>query len=92
MAISQTKGPRRQSAMNASMDDSIERRLADAISRGQDYLLSQQYPEGYWWAELEANVTLTAEYVMLHKILGTDGESSHSAHSGGRSLPSSRAA
>ena len=32
----------------------------------------QDQPEGYWWAELEANVTLTAEYIMLHKMLGTD--------------------
>lgn len=43
--------------------------LADAIARAQAYLLAQQEPEGYWWAELEANVTLTAEYVMLHRIL-----------------------
>ena len=49
----------------------LRERLADAITRGQDYLLAQQYPEGYWWAELEANVTLTAEYVMLHRILKT---------------------
>lgn len=45
--------------------------LAKAIEKAQQYMLSQQYPEGYWWAELEANVTLTAEYVMLHTILGT---------------------
>lgn len=47
--------------------------VSDAITRAQGYLLARQYPEGYWWAELEANVTLTAEYVFLHKILGTDG-------------------
>jgi squalene-hopene/tetraprenyl-beta-curcumene cyclase len=44
-------------------------RIDDAISRASGYLLSQQNLEGYWWAELEANVTLTAEYVMLHRIL-----------------------
>ncbi len=44
-------------------------RVADAVRRAQDYLLSQQNLDGYWWAELEANVTLTAEYVMLHRIL-----------------------
>jgi squalene-hopene/tetraprenyl-beta-curcumene cyclase len=43
--------------------------LSDAIHRGQEYLFSQQNLEGFWWAELEANVTLTAEYVMLHRIL-----------------------
>jgi squalene-hopene/tetraprenyl-beta-curcumene cyclase len=49
------------------------RAVADSIRRGQANLLSLQDPEdGYWWAELEANVTITAEYIMLHHILGTD--------------------
>ena len=43
-------------------------RIADAVHRAQAYLSAQQNLEGYWWAELEANVTLTAEYVMLHRI------------------------
>ncbi|MGH9937050.1 MAG: squalene--hopene cyclase, partial [Blastocatellia bacterium] len=43
--------------------------VADAIHRARGYLLAQQNLDGYWWAELEANVTLTAEYVMLHRIL-----------------------
>jgi squalene-hopene/tetraprenyl-beta-curcumene cyclase len=49
-------------------------RLADATARAQGYLLAQQELDGYWWAELEANVTLTAEFIMLHTILGTDRE------------------
>ena len=48
--------------------------LAEVIARAQEYLLAQQELDGYWWAELEANVTLTAEFIMLHKILGTDRE------------------
>src|SRR5262245_26655311 len=47
----------------------VQTRLSEAIVRAQNYLLEQQNPEGYWWAELEANVSLTAEYVMLHRIL-----------------------
>ncbi|MFB2921106.1 squalene--hopene cyclase [Aerosakkonema funiforme] len=43
-----------------------------AIAASQNYLLSIQYPDGYWWAELESNVTITAEAVLLHKIWGTD--------------------
>jgi squalene-hopene/tetraprenyl-beta-curcumene cyclase len=43
-----------------------------AIQNSQNYLLSTQYPEGFWWAELESNVTITAEVVLLHKIWGTD--------------------
>jgi squalene-hopene/tetraprenyl-beta-curcumene cyclase len=46
--------------------------LVEAIAKSQKYLFSQQYPEGYWWAELESNVTMTAEVVLLHKIWGTD--------------------
>jgi squalene-hopene/tetraprenyl-beta-curcumene cyclase len=46
--------------------------VAAAIAGSQQYLLSTQYPAGYWWAELESNVTITAEVVLLHKIWGTD--------------------
>lgn len=47
-------------------------KVAEAIAASQDYLLSLQNPAGYWWAELESNVTITAEVVLLHKIWGTD--------------------
>ncbi|MBP5976187.1 squalene--hopene cyclase [Brasilonema sp. CT11] len=47
-------------------------RVKDAIAKNHNYLLSIQYPDGYWWAELESNVTITAEVVLLHKIWGTD--------------------
>ena len=48
------------------------REAAESVWRAQAHLLSlQNREEGYWWAELEANVTLTAEYIMLHFILGT---------------------
>jgi squalene-hopene/tetraprenyl-beta-curcumene cyclase len=63
------EGRRAMSTTQASLKPSLETRLADAISRAQGYLLDQQELDGYWWAELEANVTLTAEYVMLHRIL-----------------------
>ncbi|MEH2305483.1 squalene--hopene cyclase [Nostoc sp.] len=46
--------------------------VAEAIAASQQYLLSIQNPAGYWWAELESNVTITAETVLLHKIWGTD--------------------
>jgi squalene-hopene/tetraprenyl-beta-curcumene cyclase len=47
-------------------------RLDEVIGKSQDYLLSLQDPAGYWWAELESNVTITAEVVLLHKIWGTE--------------------
>ncbi|MBN3945519.1 MAG: squalene--hopene cyclase [Nostoc sp. NMS7] len=46
--------------------------VATAIAASQEYLLSLQNPAGYWWGELESNVTITAEVVLLHKIWGTD--------------------
>lgn len=49
-----------------------ETSVESAIAASQNYLLSIQNPEGYWWAELESNVSITAEVVLLHKIWGTD--------------------
>ncbi len=46
--------------------------LDQAIAAAQTYLLSLQTPAGYWWADLESNVTITAEIILLHKIWGTD--------------------
>ncbi|MBC7099084.1 squalene--hopene cyclase [Candidatus Bipolaricaulota bacterium] len=44
--------------------------LDEAIERATDWLLEHQYPEGYWWGELESNVTITAEHLFLTHILG----------------------
>jgi squalene-hopene/tetraprenyl-beta-curcumene cyclase len=52
----------------------ITEKTQSAIDRSQNYLLSTQYPQGYWWAELESNVTITAETILLHKIWGTDSD------------------
>ena len=55
-----------------TQDKTTTARVAKAIAASQNYLLSIQYPEGYWWAELESNVTITAEAVLLHKIWESD--------------------
>ena len=44
-------------------------RVAEAIGRAQEHLLSLQHPEGYWLGELEADSTLTSEYIMLRHFL-----------------------
>ncbi len=41
-----------------------------ALARATRHLLSIQSPEGYWWGEVEANVTIAAEYIMLEHFLG----------------------
>jgi len=45
----------------------IAAKTAKAIELSQNYLLSTQYPDGYWWAELESNVTITSEAILLPK-------------------------
>jgi squalene-hopene/tetraprenyl-beta-curcumene cyclase len=45
-------------------------RLDEAIDKSCQYLLATQKAEGYWWLELESNVTITAEYLMLFHLMG----------------------
>ena len=45
-------------------------RLSQAIRRLQDYILSQQLAEGFWVGELEANTTLTSEYILFRHLIG----------------------
>lgn len=44
--------------------------LDHAIDRAVGWLLSHQYPAGYFWGELESNATITAEHLFLTHILG----------------------
>ena len=52
--------------MNTPLFDQLDRHL----DRIQQHLLSLQQEEGYWWANLESNVTMTAEAILLYKIWG----------------------
>ncbi len=45
--------------------------LKQGIAAAQKHLLSLQKPEGYWWADLESNVSMTAETVLLRTLWGT---------------------
>lgn len=45
--------------------------VEDALARSTGWLLEQQNPEhGYWVQELEADTTLTSEYLMLRRYIG----------------------
>ena len=45
--------------------------IDEAIRRSKSWLLQRQHPEqGFWVAELEADSTLTSEYLMLRRFLG----------------------
>ncbi len=40
-------------------------KISSSIKKAQEYLFGIQQPDGHWIGELEANMTLTAEYIML---------------------------
>ena len=48
--------------------------VESTIHRSQEHLLSIQYPDGYWWGELESNPTMEAEYLLLTFFLETVNE------------------
>ena len=57
-----TRGAGEASEANAALDD--------ALARATNWLLGDKSSEGYWWAELESNVTMAAEHVLLEHFLG----------------------
>ena len=58
--------------MQTEYESTFFQQFKKTVAASQNYLLSLQYPDGYWWAELEANVTITSEVLLLHKIWGND--------------------
>jgi squalene-hopene/tetraprenyl-beta-curcumene cyclase len=52
------------------IDDMLER-VALGIEKARDYLFTQQYEDGYWCGELEADTTLESDYIAIHTLLGT---------------------
>ncbi len=50
----------------------LRRQVAKAVRRTQEYFLSTQHADGYWWGELESNPTMEAEYLMLTYFLDSD--------------------
>lgn len=49
-------------------------RLGEAIVRGREHLLSLQDGAGFWWGELESNVTMASEHLLLEHFLGIGEE------------------
>jgi len=44
------------------------------VERAQDWFAREQFSDGYWWAELESNATMDAEYLLLTHFLGARDE------------------
>ena len=51
--------------------------LNNAIHKGVDALLTMQKPDGHWVFELEADVTIPAEYILLDHFLNTINQPLH---------------
>ena len=45
-----------------------------SIAKCQEFFRSAQFEDGYWWARLEANPTMEAEYLLLTHFLGKRDE------------------
>ncbi len=52
------------------MSVATETRLDAAIEAATARLLELQHPDGYWVGELESNVTMTAQHLFWHHVLG----------------------
>ena len=57
-------------AQHAIVESSWTRRIEKALRNTTQLLLASQYEEGWWWAELESNVSITSEYIMLYFLMG----------------------
>ncbi len=64
----------RQAFHAGSTTEAPESGLNQAVARATARLLGLQYEEGYWWGELESNVTITAEHLFLTHILGVGNQ------------------
>lgn len=61
---------KRESIRSGITKDVWTQQIEKAVAKSCRYFFDIQHQEGYWWAELESNVTITSEYVMLLHILG----------------------
>ena len=51
------------------LPSSIVTTLQETIARARKHLLSCQSPDGHWAGELQADTTITAEYLLLRHLL-----------------------
>ncbi|MGV8074108.1 MAG: squalene--hopene cyclase [Syntrophobacteraceae bacterium] len=63
------KTPAQYAQRHPKVHELWERRIESAVRSTCEHYFNIQYPEGYWWAELESNTSITAEYIMLHYLL-----------------------
>src|SRR6516225_8198786 len=65
--------PQNSGEMRFGRLDDVKARVAAAIDASRKYLFSlQESEEGYWCGELGADTTLESDYILLHRLLGTE--------------------
>ncbi len=57
------------SAVRLDVSPKLLEKIELSLEWGISHLLDLQYEQGYWWGELESNVTITAEHLFLTHIL-----------------------
>ncbi len=57
---------------DTSVREDLQPAVDRAVGRCHQYFRETQYPEGFWWGELESNPTMEAEYLLLCRFLGRD--------------------
>jgi squalene-hopene/tetraprenyl-beta-curcumene cyclase len=62
----------RKGELPTSISAGLIGKVSEAIRRTHAYYLGEQHDDGYWWYELESNVTITAEYLMLFHFIDLD--------------------
>lgn len=75
-SVAVATGPNDRSVSTVAVSDfnGLAERVSEAVRRTRTYYLDQQHEDGYWWYELESNVTMTSEYLMLLRFLGLRDE------------------
>jgi squalene-hopene/tetraprenyl-beta-curcumene cyclase len=48
--------------------------IGHVVRRSQDWFWRAQFADGFWWAELESNATMDAEYILMTHVLGARDE------------------
>ena len=59
----------------SAVEQHVQRVALDVVvERAQTWFSREQFGEGFWWAELESNATMDAEYLLLTHFLGARDE------------------
>jgi squalene-hopene/tetraprenyl-beta-curcumene cyclase len=66
LTASDTETPAQKSVANVPTPDPFLEKVLAATRRSQDFLLSEQKPEGYWVGELMVDSTLVSDMVVFH--------------------------